>query len=142
MTYLQLVEGVSRGTREQEIASISRGLKALARDLSTPVLALSQLSRAVENRANKRPMLADLRESGSIENDADLVMFLYRDDYYAEKEGRESDKPNTTEIIIGKQRNGPTGTVEAHFIPTQARFGEVDNSIRARQQEEAYQTMN
>ena len=95
-------------SRQQEISSISRGLKALAKEINCPVLALSQLSRAPELRSDHRPILSDLRESGAIEQDADVVLFLYRDEYYNE----ESEKKNIGEIIIAKHRNGPTGTVE------------------------------
>ena len=107
--YLQLVQGSKRaGSREQEIAEISRSLKILAKEINVPVIALSQLSRAVEQRPDHRPMLSDLRESGSIEQDADIVMFLYRDDYY----NKESEKKDIAEVIIAKQRGGQTGTVE------------------------------
>ena len=108
--YLQLVQGSNRkgGSREQEIAEISRSLKILAKEINVPVIALSQLSRAPEQRVDHRPMLSDLRESGSIEQDADIVMFLYRDDYYNE----DTDKKNIAEVIIAKHRSGATGTVE------------------------------
>lgn len=123
--YLQLMQGSSRSSggenRQQEISSISRGLKALARELDIPVLVLSQLSRAVESRPNKRPMLSDLRESGAIEQDADLVMFIYRDEYY----DPHSEKQGIAEVILGKQRNGPVGTVELQFHNAHVRFNDL-----------------
>ncbi len=119
--YMQLMQGRKSSSdinRVQEISEISRGLKGLARELNVPVIALSQLSRAVEHRPNKRPMLADLRESGSIEQDADVVMFIYRDEYY----DPETEKKNIAEILIKKHRNGPVGMLELYFHPEQTRF--------------------
>ena len=118
--YLQLMSGGGRGSesRQQEISDISRSLKALARELSVPVIALSQLSRAVEQRPDHRPMLSDLRESGAIEQDADVVMFIYRDDYY----NKDTDKKGIAEIIIAKQRNGPIGTLRMTFLGGNTRF--------------------
>jgi replicative DNA helicase len=123
--YLQLMTASGNfGTREQEIATISRGLKGLAKELDVPVVALSQLSRAVEQRGgDKRPQLSDLRESGSIEQDADVVCFLYRPEYYGIKTTPEGQSTTgLAEIIIGKQRNGPTGSVPLYFVKDYARF--------------------
>ena len=121
--YLQLMSGSGRRSdnRQQEISDISRALKALARELNVPVVTLSQLSRAVEQRPDHRPMLSDLRESGAIEQDADVVMFLYRDDYY----NKDTDIKGIAEIIIAKQRNGPIGTVKMAWIPEQTRFADL-----------------
>ena len=121
--YLQLVQGSNsrrNGNREQEIAEISRSLKILAKELNVPVIALSQLSRAVESREDHRPMLSDLRESGSIEQDADIVMFLYRDDYY----NKESEDKGLTEVIIAKHRGGSTGTVKLVWMGNYTKFGD------------------
>lgn len=121
--YLQLMSGSGRSeSRQQEISDISRSLKALARELNVPVIALSQLSRAVEQRPDHRPMLSDLRESGAIEQDADVVMFIYRDDYY----NHESEKKGISEIIIAKQRNGPIGTVELLWLPDYTKFANLE----------------
>ena len=118
--YLQLIQGSGKrgASREQEISEISRSLKILAKEINVPVIALSQLSRAPEQRPDHRPMLADLRESGAIEQDADIVMFLYRDDYYNE----ESEKKNIAEVIIAKQRSGSTGTVELLWLGNYTKF--------------------
>ncbi|HHY05613.1 MAG TPA: replicative DNA helicase [Clostridia bacterium] len=121
--YLQLMQvGRRQENRQQEISEISRSLKALARELNVPVIALSQLSRAVEQTQDKRPALSHLRESGALEQDADLVMFIFRDDYY----NLESEKPGIAEIIIAKHRNGPTGSVELGFIKEFTKFVNID----------------
>lgn len=124
--YLQLIHGRRGGNenRQQEISEISRSLKQLARELEVPVIALAQLSRGVEQRQDKRPMMSDIRESGSIEQDADIVAFLYRDDYY----DPESEKKNIIEIIIAKQRNGPTGTVELVFLKNYNKFVNLEKA--------------
>lgn len=117
--YLQLMQGSRRSeNRQQEISEISRSLKILAKEFNVPVITLSQLSRSPDSRTDKRPMISDLRESGAIEQDADIVMFLYRDDYY----NPESEKKNITECIIAKHRNGSTGTVELLFLPQHTKF--------------------
>ena len=123
--YLQLMTGTGKASdsRQQEISDISRSLKSLARELSVPVIALSQLSRAVEQRPDHRPMLSDLRESGAIEQDADVVMFIYRDEYY----NHDSEKKGITELIIAKQRNGPIGTVELAWLPEYQRFANMEH---------------
>jgi len=125
--YLQLMSGSGRSdSRQQEVSDISRALKALARELNVPVVALSQLSRAVEQRPEHRPMLSDLRESGAIEQDADVVMFIYRDDYY----NKDSDRKGIAEIIIAKQRNGEIGTVELAWLPNYTQFANLERKNR------------
>ena len=124
--YLQLMQGRARSNsdnRQQEISEISRSLKALARELDVPVVALSQLSRSVESRTVKKPMLSDLRESGSLEQDADIVMFLYREDYY----DQETERKNITEVIIAKHRNGPIGTIELFFQKEFTKFRDLSH---------------
>src|SRR2546425_4067634 len=130
--YLQLMSGSAKRfeSRQQEVSQISRELKGLAKELNVPLVALSQLSRAPESRSDHRPQLADLRESGALEQDADLVAFLYREEVYKSPEERQSmpeDKKNVAELILAKQRNGPTGTVELRFVPSSMRF---DNLYR------------
>lgn len=121
--YLQLMSGSSGSdNRQQEVSEISRSIKALAKEMECPVIALSQLSRAPEQRADHRPMLSDLRESGSIEQDADVVMFLYRDEYY----NKETEEKGIGECIIAKQRNGPVGTVKMAWIGAHSKFADLD----------------
>lgn len=120
--YLQLMSGTGGESRQQEVSEISRSIKALAKEMQCPVVALSQLSRAPEQRADHRPMLSDLRESGSIEQDADVVMFLYRDEYY----NKETEDKNIGECIIAKQRNGPVGTVKLAWLGQYSKFGNLD----------------
>ena len=122
--YIQLVQGSNKrnGSREQEISEISRSLKILAKEINVPVIALSQLSRSVEQRPDHRPMLSDLRESGAIEQDADIVMFLYRDDYY----NPDTDKKNIAEVILAKHRGGSTGTVELLWLGNHTKFANLD----------------
>ena len=136
--YLQLIKGSSKSSEEnrvQEISEITQGLKAIAKEINIPVIALSQLSRAVEQREDKRPLLSDLRESGSIEQDADIVMFIYRDEYYLVRKQPQEGTPeyekwqaemnkvtNTAEVIIAKQRNGPVGSARLHFDARTTKF--------------------
>ena len=141
--YLQLVGGTGGRTdnRVQEMGEISRSLKGIARDLDVPVLACSQLSRAVEQRPSHRPILSDLRESGSIEQDADVVAFIYRDDMYVTRDewekrypsGQPSYPENIAEIIVAKHRNGPTGTIPLHFRPDVVRFESGDQPVPTRE---------
>jgi replicative DNA helicase len=127
--YIQLMQGRGRfDNRQQELAAISRSLKILAKELGIPIVALSQLSRAPEARGDHRPQLSDLRESGALEQDADVVLFIFREDMYGAEGDRDPDVEGTAEIIIGKQRNGPTGTVRLAFLKQYTRF---ENLARA-----------
>ncbi len=120
--YLQLMtSGTTVENRVQEVSQISRSLKVLARDLNVPIVAMSQLSRAVEQRHDKRPILSDLRESGSIEQDADIVCFIYRDEYYND----DSDQQGLAEVIVAKHRNGPTDTIKLSFLKRYAKFSDL-----------------
>ncbi len=125
--YLQLMQGRGLENRVQEVSEISRGLKGLARELDIPVIALSQLSRAVESRQDHRPVLSDLRESGSIEQDADIVMFIHREELYK----RDTERKNIADVIIAKHRNGPTGEVALRFFPAQTRFADLERFRQA-----------
>jgi replicative DNA helicase len=120
--YLQLMQGRASDNRVQEVSEISRALKGLARELNVPVLALSQLSRAVESRPGNKPQLSDLRDSGSIEQDADVVMFIYRAEMY----DKETAPKNVAEVIVAKHRNGPTGDIELFFSPRLTRFSDLE----------------
>jgi replicative DNA helicase len=130
--YLQLIDADRRrreGNRVQEVSEITRGLKTLAKELDVPVVALSQLSRAVEGRADRRPLLSDLRESGSIEQDADVVIFIYREEYYRKLAGQDaSDVEGQAELLVAKNRHGPTGTPKVHFDGPTTRFSDIDRS--------------
>ena len=133
--YLQLIEGTGQENRQQEVSVISRNLKKLAKELHVPIIALSQLSRGVEARQDKRPMLSDIRESGSIEQDADIVAFLYRDDYYRDEDGDDNDNQEDpedqdvgeVEVIISKNRSGPRGTAKLLFVKSYNKFSSIAN---------------
>ncbi len=132
--YLQLMSSGNSMNRVQEVSDISRGLKSLARELDVPIVALSQLSRAVEARPDKRPVMSDLRESGSIEQDADIIAMIYRDDYYNEF----SETPGVTNVMIRKNRNGPTGQVDLQFEKSQQKFYEIARKTEQREYVEEY----
>lgn len=132
--YLQLMSSGNSMNRVQEVSDISRGLKSLARELDVPVIALSQLSRAVEARPDKRPVMSDLRESGSIEQDADIIAMIYRDDYYNEF----SETPGVTSVFIRKNRNGPTGQVDLKFEKAQQKFYEIETAASQREYVEEF----
>jgi replicative DNA helicase len=135
--YLQLMQGRGRfESRQQELASISRAIKILAKELEVPIVALSQLSRAPETRGDHRPQLSDLRESGALEQDADVVMFIFRDDMYAVEGERNPETEGTAEIIIGKQRNGPTGSVRLAFLKQYTRFENLASGSYDRRESE------
>ena len=125
--YLQLMTNGNSMNRVQEVSEISRGIKSLARELDVPIIALSQLSRAVESRPDKRPVLSELRESGSIEQDADIVMMIYREDYYDEF----SEKKGITDVFIRKNRNGPIGSIQLMFQKNNQKFVEIETHIQA-----------
>ena len=132
--YLQLMSSGNSMNRVQEVSDISRGLKSLARELDVPLIALSQLSRAVEARPDKRPVMSDLRESGSIEQDADIIAMIYRDDYYNEF----SETPGVTSVFIRKNRNGPTGQVDLKFEKAQQKFYEIETAASQREYVEEF----
>ena len=126
--YIQLIQATGKSeSRQQEVSDISRKLKAMARELDVPLIALSQLSRTVESRQDKRPMLSDLRESGALEQDADIVMFIYREDYYKKEEERNEEREDV-ELIIAKHRNGPIDTVKLAFEKKINAFYSISNS--------------
>lgn len=125
--YLQLMTNGNSLNRVQEVSEISRGIKSLARELNVPIIALSQLSRAVESRPDKRPVMSDLRESGSIEQDADIVMMMYREEYYDEF----TEKKGVTDIFVRKNRNGPIGSIELMFNKNNQKFIEIEHKIQA-----------
>ncbi len=124
--YLQLMQAATRENRQQEIAEISRNLKNLARELDVPIIAVSQLNRSLESREDKRPRLSDLRESGSIEQDADVVMFIYRHEYYHPED---QEKKGLAEVIVAKHRAGATGLVEMTFLPEFTRFADLGRDV-------------